>query len=237
MSDALTQQEALKSIEPRSDQLNADDLLTGPITVTITNVRRGDKDQPVIVEIEGHQPFKPCKTMRRVLIATFSDDPKQWVGQRMTLYCDPDVLWAGVRVGGIRISHLSGMTSPTKFLITQTRGKRVEVTISPIVDKPSVNPQKPQHTNIGKWGGNVTPEKRGAASLAAADKLYVARNLDGLEAMLAKVKAMETDFPPLDFKSLVGMIEAHIAGLKLQQAGTGDAAGEPHGTDDAENQA
>lgn len=133
MSDEPTKADVIKSVEPKSNQLNADDLLTGPITVTIESVKRGDKDQPIVVEIAGHRPYKPCKTMRRVLIAVFSDDPKNWVGQQMTLYCDPDVMWAGVRVGGIRISHLSGLSEPKTFLITQTRGKKAEVTIRPVV--------------------------------------------------------------------------------------------------------
>jgi len=127
-----TPEEVRASIVPKSDQLNADDLLTGPITVTITKVRRGDKDQPIIVEIEGHRPYKPCKTCRRILIAAFSDDPKKWVGQQVTLFCDPEVLWAGVKVGGIRISHLSGLKNPRTFMLTKSRGNRAEVTIHPL---------------------------------------------------------------------------------------------------------
>ena len=127
-----TPDEVRASIVPKSDQLNADDLLTGPITVTITGVRKGDREQPIIVEIDGHRPFKPCKSVRRVLIATFGEDPKAWFSQQMTLYCDPEVLWAGVKVGGIRISHLSGLSEPRTFMLTKTRGKREEVTIQPI---------------------------------------------------------------------------------------------------------
>jgi len=132
MPDNATPEQVRASIVPKSDQLNADDLLTGPITVTITGVRRGDKEQPVIIEIVGHQPYKPCKTMRRVLVATYSDDPAQWIGQQMTLYCDPEVKFGGVKVGGIRVSHLSGLTEPRSFMLTQTRGKRTEVLIKPI---------------------------------------------------------------------------------------------------------
>lgn len=132
MSDRPTREDVLKSIQPSSNQLNADDLLTGPITVTITKVRKGDREQPIVVELEGHRPFKPCKSMRRVLIATFSDDPKAWIGQRMTLFCDPDVRFGGVRVGGIRISHLSGIDAPKTYILTQTRGKKAEVTILPL---------------------------------------------------------------------------------------------------------
>ena len=139
MSNDPTREDVRKSIIPKSDQLNADNLLTGPMTVTITGVRRGDKEQPIFVDIEGQQPYKPCKSMRRVLIAAFSDDPKRWIGQRMTLYCDPDVMWAGVRVGGIRISHLSGIDGPKTFLLTQTRGKKAEVVIQPL--PPELSPE------------------------------------------------------------------------------------------------
>lgn len=127
-----TPEEVRESIIPKSDQLNADDLLTGPITVTITGVKRGDREQPIIVEVEGQRPYKPCKSMRRVLISAMSSDPKQWIGHQMTLYCDPDVTWAGVRVGGIRISHLSCIDRPKTFLLTQARGKKAEITVQPL---------------------------------------------------------------------------------------------------------
>lgn len=132
MTDNPTPEEVRASIVPRSDQLNADDLVAGPITVTITNVRRGEKEQPIIVELEGHQPYKPCKTMRRIMIAVFSDAAARWVGQQLTLYCDPEVKWAGVKVGGVRISAMSGLEQPQTFLVTTARGKRNEVTIRPI---------------------------------------------------------------------------------------------------------
>lgn len=134
MNERPTRDEVLASIVPRSDQLNADDLLTGPVTVTITKVTRGDKEQPISVHIDGdHQPFKPCKTIRRVLIAVYSDDPSKWVGQQLTLYCDPDVKYAGVKVGGIRISHMTGIDKPRPFLLTKSRGHKAEVIIHPIV--------------------------------------------------------------------------------------------------------
>jgi hypothetical protein len=129
-----TPEEVRASIVPKSDQLNAEDFLAGPVTVTITGVRKGDKEQPIFVDLAGYpgRPYKPCKTCRRILIASFTDDPKAWIGQRMTLFCDPNVTWAGVKVGGIRISHLSGISEPRVFVLTQTRGKKTEVTILPV---------------------------------------------------------------------------------------------------------
>ena len=129
-----TPEEVRTSIIAKSDQLNADDLVAGPLTVTIEKVTKGDKEQPIAVHLEGFpgRPYKPCKTCRRVLVASFTDDPKAWIGQRMTLFCDPNVTWAGVKVGGIRISHLSGISEPRVFVLTQTRGKKTEVTIMPL---------------------------------------------------------------------------------------------------------
>lgn len=134
----LSQEELRASIVPKSDQLNADSLLTGPITVTVTSVARGDKEQPIAIGIDGgHQPFKPCKSMRRVLIAAWGDDGRDWVGRKMTLFCDPEVMWAGVKVGGIRISHLSDIKEDMTLLLTSARGKRSQFVIRKITDQPA----------------------------------------------------------------------------------------------------
>lgn len=135
MASDMTEEEVRASIVPRSDQINADDLLTGPITVTVKGVRKGNKEQPInidLVETEG-RAFRPCKTCRRILIAAWSDDAAKWVGKQMTLFCDPSVAYGGVKIGGVRISHLSGIDGPKTFLLTQTRGKKAEVTIKPLV--------------------------------------------------------------------------------------------------------
>jgi hypothetical protein len=43
----------------------------------------------------------------------------------MTLYNDPTVLWGGVEVGGIRISHMSDIDDDIEVKLTKTRGKKV----------------------------------------------------------------------------------------------------------------
>ena len=56
------------TLKADSDRLNADDLIAGPITVQVQEVRQGNADEPVHILISGgHMPFKHCKTMRRVL--------------------------------------------------------------------------------------------------------------------------------------------------------------------------
>jgi hypothetical protein len=123
----------LKSIEPKSDQLNAEDLLTGPVTVTVDAVHIGESDQqPVTIGISGHKPYKPCKTMRRLLVVLWGPDAVAWIGRQLTLFCDVNVKWAGQNVGGIRISHMSHIDEPKTMMLSESKGKRKPVTVYPI---------------------------------------------------------------------------------------------------------
>lgn len=120
--------------EPKSDQQNYDDYLTGPKTVTVESVRKGSAEQPVelhLVEFPG-RPYKPAKSMRRVLIACWGQDASAYVGRQLTLYGDPSVRFGGQTVGGIRIKALSHITEPTSIQLTVTRGKREPFVVQPI---------------------------------------------------------------------------------------------------------
>lgn len=133
------------TIVPKSDQLNADQLLGGPITVTVTDVRRGSgDDQPVVIHYEGEggRPFKPCKSMRKVLVFAWGPDGTQWVGRSMTLYNRPDVKFGGEAVGGIRISHLSHIPQDIAVSLTATRGKKEQTRIARLKDVSSVAQSK-----------------------------------------------------------------------------------------------
>jgi hypothetical protein len=122
-------------IIPKSDQLNAEQLLSGPITVTVCAVKRGNAEQPVVIHYEGDggRPYKPCKTMRKVLVLAWGKDGTKWVGRSMTLYNEPTVKFGGQTVGGIRISHLSHIDRPLTPQLTITRGKKGECRIEPLV--------------------------------------------------------------------------------------------------------
>jgi len=123
------------TIRPKSDQLNFDDVAKAPLTVTVSTLRQGAAEQPVdVVLAEMDRVFRPCKSMRRVLIAAWGDKGKDWVGQRMTLYGDPTVKFGGVEVGGIRISHVSGIDEPLSLKLTTTRSKRADYTVQPLDD-------------------------------------------------------------------------------------------------------
>jgi hypothetical protein len=115
------------TIDPKSDQLNSDDLIAGPRTITVTRVvGNSDKDQPVSIFFEGDngKPYKPCKSMRRVLVQLWGKDGNSYTGKAMTLYRDPRVKFGGVELGGVRISHLSHIESDIQLMLTSTRGKK-----------------------------------------------------------------------------------------------------------------
>lgn len=127
------------TIIPKSDQLNADDLHAGPITITVQKVSRGESaDQPVSIHYAGGEgrPYKPCKTMRKVLIHAWGNDGHQWAGKSMTLFCDPDVQFGGVKIGGIRISHLSDIDGDFSLPVNTTRGKKARYPVKQLRDAP-----------------------------------------------------------------------------------------------------
>jgi hypothetical protein len=115
------------TIVPKSDQLNADQLVAGPMTVTVSEVRvSSSDDQPVVVHYQGEngRPFKPCKTMRKVMVFAWGEDGRKWVGRSMTLYNDPAVKFGGADVGGIRISHMTDIDRDVQVSLTATKGKK-----------------------------------------------------------------------------------------------------------------
>ena len=123
------------TITPKSDQLNYDDFLSGPGTYQVATLGAGDKDQPVLVYLDGKdRPWKPCKSMRRLLIAVWGDKGREWIGRWITLFAEPAVKFGGVEVGGIRVSHLSGISEARTVKLTTSRAKRADYTVYPLSD-------------------------------------------------------------------------------------------------------
>lgn len=123
-----------KTIIAKSDQLNADDLLGGPITVTIQAVKEGNTDQPIAIFYKAcnGKPFYPCKSMRRVLVNVWGKDGADYVGKSMTLFRDAAVKFGGVMVGGIRISHMSGLEKDMPMALQVTKGSKKLYTVKPL---------------------------------------------------------------------------------------------------------
>jgi hypothetical protein len=123
------------TIHPKSDQLNADDLIAGPKTITITAVKIAMGEQPVSIHYEGDdgKPYKPGKSMRRVLVHIWGNDSANYAGRSLTLYRDESVQFGGQPVGGIRISHASHIKRPVTMALTTTRARRAPFTVQPLV--------------------------------------------------------------------------------------------------------
>ena len=129
---------------PKSDQLNSDDLIGGPRTITITRVSANEGgDQPINVFFEGddNKPFRPCKGVRRVMMAVWGNDGSTYAGKSMTIWRDPSVTWGGMAVGGIRISHMSHMDRDTTLAITESKTKRKPLVVKMLrVEAPTPAP-------------------------------------------------------------------------------------------------
>lgn len=174
-----------KAIEPRSDQKNFDDFLNGPQTFKIKSVEvKNTTDQPVWVNLEGHdgKPWKPSKTSLRCLCAIWGPDASKWSGLSLTLYGDPEVTWGGMKVGGIRVSHMEGLTSPRTLMLTKTRGKKGATVIKPLVverkqekpaiDRAALRAAMEQYANDAEgkaaWWKGLTAEERAAVKEMAS---------------------------------------------------------------------
>ena len=163
-----------QTIIAKSDQLNAVDLVNVPTVFKITGVNViGDKDQPVNIELEGHagRPYKPCLSMRRVLIAAWGADAERWIGQSMALYCDNSVKWAGKEVGGIRVSSLTGIQKPVRVPIALNKNQREMIT----VDILSVNEVSKDWESIATKHIDLINKSDSLESLAKA-KLHLAKD-------------------------------------------------------------
>lgn len=134
------------TILAKSDQLNADDLISAPRTILITSVTKGNAESPVIIRYEGdsNRPFKPCKTVRRILSLGWGVMANTWAGKSVTLYNEPSVIYAGKAIGGIRIKAMSDIPKRITVSLSTTRGKKSEhiIDILQAQIKPMYDPEK-----------------------------------------------------------------------------------------------
>lgn len=140
-----------ESIAPRSDQMNAEDLLSGPRTFTIAEVTKGSAEQPFnfhLAEFPHGRPFKPSKTVRRLMVQAWGKDASAYIGRRLTLYRDPEVTFGKDKPGGIRVSHMSNLPDgkPLTIWLTVTRGKRAAYTVQPLPDAAPSSPAVDEQT-------------------------------------------------------------------------------------------
>jgi hypothetical protein len=151
-----------ESIAPRSDQINADDLVGGPITYTIREVIAGKAESPFdFLLIETDRAYRPSKTMRRVIVNAWGPEASNYAGRRLTLYREPTIKFGGATVGGIRISHMSHIEGRQSVRVQTSRGKREEFTVDPLPDLSPVDKLREEYRN-------ADPERREAIKAEVA---------------------------------------------------------------------
>lgn len=129
------------AIQPRSDQLNYEDFISGPGVLTIerTEDYRDEKGQPRVaihmVERPG-RPFKASATNLRLLAIAWGDKDDDWPGRRVQLSADPTVTFGGKQVGGIRVTALSHLPQRFTAKLSVTRGKKQEFPVEALPDAP-----------------------------------------------------------------------------------------------------
>lgn len=213
-------------IIPRSDQINAEDFIAGPRTFEIGSVDiRGGTEQPVSIQLVGEdRVWRPCKSMSRVLVAAWGPDANAYRGRSVTLYRDAKVKWAGMEVGGIRISHLSHIERDMVMALTATKGKRAPHTVKPLKQQQQRNsspsqPSEPPSAGVAQQsveseatdnaqetlyahetGGEEVPSPA-AQALAFEDALKAAANETELaatwKANIDLVRQLKADEPAL----------------------------------------
>lgn len=127
------------TIDPKVDQLTADHLIGRTMVIRITAVRLAPGDQPCEIHYDGQNglPYRPGKSMRRVLVHVWGGDANAYVGRRLRLYRDDDVQFGGLKVGGIRISHMSHINGAVTMALTAKKGSKKAFKVQPLEDEPA----------------------------------------------------------------------------------------------------
>lgn len=154
------------AVVTKSDQLNAEDLIPGPIVGKVLSWKRvSDQKQPLLIFIDTwKQPFKPCLTMRKVIVDNWGRYGDEWIGRSMKLYMDPNVQWGGKDAGGVRISELSHIDGPHSTLVTKSRGRREYYEVLPLAVEKSFD--------VDAFFENASASIKGAESMEALRSVF-----------------------------------------------------------------
>lgn len=150
-----------------SDQLDNTDLLTGPRDFTITDVSKGNAEQPINISLaEFPRPWRPGLTMRRLLAAIWGKDASTYVGRRVRLYRDPEVTFGKDKPGGTRISHASHIDKAVTVTLPISRGKVDTFTVEPLTE-----PAAPAEPTAEQVAASTDPDELRAMWKAATPAL------------------------------------------------------------------
>ena len=169
--------------KPKSDQLNADDLLAGPITIRIREaVESNDPKQSLWIYYHGDngKPYKPSVGMRRAMAFIWGDpDVSQLAGKCLKLFNNPAIKFGSETTGGIQISHASHIPKALTFLLTVSKGRRVAYT---------VNPLESYETELAtlKKAANLAELRAAWESVGKDAQKFLRADLEAIKAVLPK---------------------------------------------------
>jgi hypothetical protein len=194
------------TIEADSTQLNAVDLTGSSRIVTITGVAGGpDKKQPVNIQLAEFpdRAYRPCKSMRRILVHAWGTDASTYVGRRMELYNDESVKWGGRAVGGIRIKALSHIEARFDKTLQESQKSYVTYSIERLPDAPAQKSKAPTAASIiGAFDSLGVTVEQLELKVGADHEKWTADDIAGLAALGKAIKAGTTttfeEFEPVE---------------------------------------
>ena len=229
------------TVAPNSKQITADDLRSGPWTITVTKVSV-DKaaEQPVTIFYQdcGDKPFKPCKTMRRVLLELWGNNSIEYAGKSLTVYRDDAVSFGKDKVGGVRISHMSHIGSaPKRVSVITTKGRRGAVVVKPLVlpveSQEYAADRAPAQETAPPAKPRITPTQWADARVAAINSCQTIEDLQSLTGAPQHVNAMgrQKETAPDEHTKVANAASAKAETLMSAEPDfdteTGELAGEP----------
>jgi hypothetical protein len=167
------------AMAPKSDQINAQDLISGDMTVTIAGVKvTPGTEQPVSINLQGmDRVWRPCKTTGRILMAAWGPDTSVYAGRSVQLYLDPDVKWGGMKVGGIRIRAMSHINGELRLALAESKQNRKIFAVQPLAGAPR-RADPPKAASNTSAAPSAIAEKAKAAAAKGTDAFRAWFNSD-----------------------------------------------------------
>lgn len=179
---------------PKVDQLTFDHFAGGierTIRITSVDLTPG-VDQPCVVHYEGENglPYKPGLSMRRVMVHVWGKETAAYVGQCLKLYGDPKIKFGGLELGGVRISHMTGINKPVTMALTLTKANKKPFTVKPLVFEAADVFDQEKLLNDSDVAANLGMEsyKTFFSALGKAERAFLLPRHEDL-----KKRAMEAD--------------------------------------------
>ncbi|HET8612978.1 MAG TPA: hypothetical protein VFL92_09460, partial [Sphingomonas sp.] len=111
-----------------------------------------------------------------------------YVGRAMTLYRDPEVQFGGMKVGGIRISHMSHIDGEQSMALTATRAQRRLFKVRPLRIEQEQQDSGQRRQSPADWTAEFIEKMKAAPDLDALAEIQ-----RKAERPIAKLKADHPD--------------------------------------------